>query len=252
MLAQAGSGHTAGSLGMADVFTALYFNVLKHNPKQPNWPLRDRVILSNGHICPVWYAALAEAGYFPKAKLATLRQLDSPLQGHPLYHSLPGIENTSGPLGQGVSVAAGVAYALRLKKTNPHVFCLSSDGEQNEGQVWEAVMFAAKYKLSNLTIIVDRNHIQIDGPTEKVMPLDSLKKKYEAFNWQVFEIDGHKMEEIIAAFKKARAAANRPVCVIANTIPGKGVSFMENKYEWHGKAPNQEEAARALRELNIK
>jgi len=253
MLLKAGSGHSAGALGMADVFTALYFNILKHDPKRPNWPERDRVILSNGHICPVWYATLAEAGYFSKTKLATMRQLGSPLQGHPLYHSLPGIENTSGPLGQGIATAAGMAYAIqKLRQGRERVFCLESDGEHDEGQTWEAVMFAAKYKLSNLTVIVDRNHIQITGPTEKVMPLDSLKKKYEAFNWRVIEIDGNNIEAIIKACNQAKKISTRPVCVIANTIPGKGVSFMENNFEWHGRVPNQEETRLALRQLLVK
>ncbi|OGY92633.1 MAG: transketolase [Candidatus Komeilibacteria bacterium RIFCSPLOWO2_02_FULL_48_11] len=251
MLLKAGSGHSAGSLGLADVFTALYFNVLKHDPKRPNWQERDRVILSNGHICPVWYATLAQAGYFPKRELWTLRQLGSPLQGHPRYHSAPGIENTSGPLGQGISVAAGLAYAIHeLQKSHENVFCVTSDGEHDEGQTWEAVMFAAKHKLPNLTVIIDRNNIQISGQTEQVMPLDSLKDKYQAFNWHVIEIDGHNMEEIIAALNKAKSIVERPVCVIANTIPGKGVDFMEYNYEWHGKAPNTEEAERALRQLS--
>ncbi|MDP1709372.1 MAG: transketolase, partial [Candidatus Komeilibacteria bacterium] len=175
MLSLAGSGHAAGSLGMVDVFTAFYFNILKHDPKRPNWRDRDRLLLSNGHICPVWYATLAESGYFPKRELWSLRQLGSPLQGHPYYHSLPGIENTAGPLGQGISVAVGMAYALHyLQKSSANVYCLMSDGEHDEGQTWEAIMFAAKYKLPNLTVVIDRNNIQIDGPTEHVMPLDSL------------------------------------------------------------------------------
>lgn len=250
MLVKAGSGHSAGPLGMADVFTALYFNVLKHDPKRPNWRERDRVILSNGHICPVWYATLAEAGYFNKRELWTLRQLGSGLQGHPHYHSLPGVENTAGPLGQGVSVAVGMAYALnKWENSKANVFCLTSDGEHNEGQTWEAVMFAAKHSLANLTLIIDRNNIQIDGPTEKVMPLDSLRAKYEAFNWHVLEVDGHNIEEIISACNKAKAIVERPVCIIAYTIPGKGVDFMEYDYKWHGNPPNQEQAKIALREL---
>ncbi len=250
MLVQAGSGHSAGPLGMADIFTALYFNVLRHDPKRPNWKERDRVILSNGHICPVWYATLAEAGYFPKRDLWTLRQLGSPLQGHPHYHSLPGVENTAGPLGQGISVAAGLAYALhRWEKSKANVYCLTSDGEHDEGQTWEAIMFAAKYKLPNLTVIIDRNNIQIDGETEDIMPLDSLKEKYESFNWHVLEIDGHNMEEIIGACNRARAIVEKPVCIVAHTIPGKGVSFMENNYLWHGKTPKPDEAEAALREL---
>lgn len=250
MLVQAGSGHSAGPLGMADVFTALYFSVLKHDPKRPNWRERDRVILSNGHICPVWYATLAEAGYFPKRELWGLRRLGSPLQGHPYYHSIAGVENTGGPLGQGVSVAVGMAYALHhLQKSRANVYCLMSDGEHDEGQPWEAIMFAAKHKLPNLTAIIDRNNIQIDGPTEEIMPLDSLKEKYEAFNWYVIEVDGHNLEEIMAACNRAKAIVEKPVCIIAHTIPGKGVDFMEYKYEWHGQPPKPEEAKEALREL---
>lgn len=251
MLSLAGSGHTAGALGMADVFTAFYFNILKHDPKRPNWRNRDRLILSNGHICPVWYATLAEAGYFPKRELWSMRQLGSPLQGHPVYRSLPGIENTAGPLGQGVSVAVGMAYALSyLQKTKENVYCLTSDGEHDEGQTWEAIMFAAKHKLSNLTVVIDRNNIQISGPTEHVMPLDSLKEKYEAFNWHVIEVDGHNIQEIINAANEARAITERPVCIIAYTISGKGVDFMEYDYLWHGRTPNSDEAKKALAQLS--
>jgi transketolase len=250
MLLKAGSGHSAGPLGMADVFTALYFTVLKHDPHRPNWKERDRVILSNGHICPVWYATLAEAGYFPKRELWTLRRLGSGLQGHPHRGELPGVENTSGPLGQGMSVAVGLAYGLyHLSKSKAQVYCLASDGEHDEGQTWEAIMFAAKHKLPNLTVIIDRNNIQIDGPTESVMPLDSLREKYEAFNWHVLEIDGHNIAEIIAACGEAKAITEKPVCIITHTIPGKGVDFMENNYLWHGKTPNEQEAEEALRQL---
>ncbi|MAG28557.1 transketolase [bacterium] len=249
-LEQAKSGHSAGPLGMADVFTALYFNVLNHDPKRPNLKERDRVILSAGHICPVWYATLAEAGYFPKRELWTLRKLGSSLQGHPHFHSIAGVENTAGPLGQGISIATGMAYAIRyFQKSNEMVYCIMGDGEQDEGQVWEAVMFAAKYMLPNLTVIIDRNNIQIDGPTEEVMPLDSLKDKYEGFNWHVLEVDGHNIEEVIDACNKAKAIVERPVCIIAHTIPGKGVKFMEGKYEWHGKPPKSDEAREALHQL---
>jgi len=248
MLVKAGSGHSAGSLGMADVFTALYFNILKHDPKKPNWKDRDFLILSNGHICPALYAALAEAGYFKKEELATLRKLGSRLQGHP-HRGLPGVENTSGPLGQGLSQAAGLAYALKMDGKKNTVYCLMSDGEHDEGQTWEAVMFAGKNKLPNLTAIMDRNNIQIDGNTEDVMPLEPLRAKYEAFNWHVLEIDGHNLEQIIDAAGEAKAIWNKPVMIIANTIPGKGVDFMEYDYTWHGKPPTPEEAERALREL---
>jgi transketolase len=249
-LEKAGSGHSAGPLGMADVFTALYFNVLNHDPKSPKWKNRDKVILSAGHICPVWYATLAEAGYFPKRTLWELRKLGSGLQGHPHIDSIAGVENTAGPLGQGISVAAGMAYAIRyFQKSNEMVYCIMGDGEHDEGQVWEAVMFSAKYKLPNLTVIIDRNNIQIDGPTEEVMPLDSLKEKYQGFNWHVLEVDGHNIEEVIDACNKAKAIVERPVCIIAHTIPGKGISFMEGKYQWHGKPAKGKEAREALRQL---
>ena len=249
MLEKAGSGHSAGSLGMADVFTALYFSVLKHDPKKPQWDQRDRLILSNGHICPVRYAAMAEAGYFPVKELLTLRQFGSRLQGHPERLRLPAIETTSGPLGSGLSQASGMALAGKMDKKSWRVFCLMSDGEQNAGQTWEAALFAAKNKLDNLVAIIDRNNIQIDGFTEDIMPLNPLKEKYEAFNWNVLEIDGHNIEEIIDACSQAKAVHQKPTLIIANTIPGKGVSFMENKYEWHGKPPNKEEAKKALKEL---
>ena len=249
MLENAGSGHSAGPLGMADVFTALYFRVAKINPKRPNWPDRDRIFLSNGHICPVLYATMARRGYFPVKELATLRKLGTRLQGHPHRRALPGVENTSGPLGQGLSQACGSALAAKLNKRNNWIYCLMSDGEHDEGQTWEAVMFAAKYRLSNITAILDRNNIQIDGYTEDVMPLEPLRAKYEAFNWHVIEIDGHNMEEIIGAMNQAKAITEKPVMIIAHTIPGKGVSFMEYDYLWHGKAPSKEEAKKALKEL---
>lgn len=249
MLLEAGSGHSAGPLGMADVFTALYFAVMKHEPKKPDWEDRDRLILSNGHICPVRYAAMAEAGYFPKEELMTLRKLGSRLQGHPEREKLPGVETTSGPLGSGLSQAAGYAYAARMDGRKFRVYCLMSDGEQEAGNTWEAAMFAGKNKLNNLTAVIDRNNIQIDGFTEEIMPLEPLEDKYRAFGWHVLHIDGHNMEEIIGAFDHARAVFEKPTIIIAHTIPGKGVSFMENKFEWHGKPPNKEEAELALKEL---
>ena len=249
MLVAAKSGHTAGSLGMADVFTALYFKILTHDPKRPTWEKRDRLILSNGHICPVRYTTMAHAGYFPVSELKTLRDLGSRFQGHPERTRYSGFETTSGPLGCGLAQAAGIAYAARMDGSRFRTFCITSDGEHDSGNHWEAVMFAGKNKLSNLTCFVDRNSIQIDGDTEDVMPLEPLKEKYEAFNWNVVDIDGHVMEEILNAVTKARTKSEVPTVIIANTTPGKGVSFMENLPEWHGKVPNKEEATKALEEL---
>ncbi|MEX0895922.1 MAG: transketolase [Patescibacteria group bacterium] len=249
MLAAAQSGHSAGSLGMTDVFTALYFNILKHDPRKPQWSERDRVLLSNGHICPVLYATLAEAGYFPRQELFSLRKLDSRLQGHPHVGSLPGVENTSGPLAQGLSQACGLSLALRMDANPARVYALLSDGEQQEGQTWEAYLFAAKEQLHNLTVLIDRNHIQIDGRTEDIMPLDPLATKIESFNWQVLNIDGHDMGAIQLACEEAVAETQKPTAIICNTTPGKGVSFMEGKYQWHGKPPSPEEAEQALAEL---
>ncbi len=249
MLLEAGSGHSGGPLGMADIFTALYFHILNHDPVKPDWNERDRLILSHGHICPVRYATMARSGYFPVSELKTLRKLGSRLQGHPHRGSLPGLETTSGPLGSGLSQATGLALAGRIDKAKWRVICLMSDGEQDEGNTWEGVMLAGKNKLHNLTALLDRNNIQIDGFTEDIMPLNDLKAKYEAFNWHVIEIDGHNIQEIIAAFDEAKAIFEKPTLILAHTIPGKGVSFMENKFEWHGKPPNKEEAKLALAEL---
>lgn len=251
MLVEAGSGHSAGPLGMADIFSALYFGILNHNPKNPSWPDRDRLILSNGHICPVLYATLANAGYFPVEELLTLRKINSRLQGHPHRGSLPGVETTSGPLGSGISQAIGFALAAKLNNKKYRVFCITSDGEHDEGNTWEAIMFAGNqgFKLSNLTVIVDRNNIQIDGFTEEVMPLEPLRQKYEAFKWHVIEVNGHDIEEFIAAVYEAEAIYEKPTAIIAHTIPGKGVSFMERDYLWHGKPPTKEEARIALKEL---
>jgi transketolase len=251
-LTEAKSGHSAGPLGMADIFTALYFNVLKHNPKKPKWKDRDFVVLSNGHICPVLYATMANSGYFPKKELMTLRKLGTRLQGHPHREALPGLETTSGPLGSGLSQAAGMAYALKLDGKKNKVFCLTSDGEHDEGNHWEAVLFAAKHKLNNLITILDRNYIQIDGNTETIMPLDPLDQKYRSFNWNVKKIKGNNMRQVLSALKKSRTNKKRPLMIIANTIPGKGVSFMENDYTWHGKPPTKEQAAIALAELRKK
>lgn len=249
MIYQAGSGHPGGSLGMADIFTALYFKVLNHNPKNPEDPERDRLILSNGHICPVQYASLALAGYFPLENLQTLRKLGSGLQGHPYRRFLPGIETTSGPLGSGLSQASGMAWAALHDKKSWRVVCIMSDAEQDEGNTWEAVMFAAKYKLHNLTAVLDRNKIQVDGRTEKVMPLTSVKARYEAFGWHVLEIDGHNFKEIIWAFTVAQKIKEKPVLIVADTVLGKGISFMENQVEWHSHPINKEEMERALGEL---
>ena len=249
MLVEAGSGHSAGPLGMADVFTALYFHVLNHDPKNPNWPDRDRLILSNGHICPIQYAILARAGYFDIEELKTLRKLNSRLQGHPHRGALPGIETTSGPLGSGLSQSAGFALAARLDQKKYRIYALLSDGEQDAGNTWEAAMFIGKNKLNNITAIIDRNNIQIDGFTEDIMPLESLKEKYEAFRWHVLEIDGHNIEQIVDACNEARAIFEKPTVIIAHTIPGKGVSFMEQDYLWHGIPPDKEQAKKALNEL---
>lgn len=248
-LAEAGSGHSAGSLGMADVFTALYFNILNHDPQNPSWEGRDYFILSNGHICPVFYATLANAGYFPRKELMTLRKLGSRLQGHPHRMVLPGVEVSSGPLGSGLSQGAGMVYGLRMDGRPNRVYCLTGDGEHDEGNLWEAVMFAGKYRLNHLIAIVDRNYIQIDGNTEDVMPLDPIKEKYLAFNWDVMVIDGNDIEQIIAALNKAKQSTEKPTMIIARSIPGKGVSFMENDYTWHGKPPTPEQAEIALAEL---
>jgi transketolase len=249
MLLSAGSGHSAGPLGMADVFTALYFEVMKHDPKNPKMPGRDRLVLSCGHICPVLYASLADAGYFEKSELKTLRKLGTRLHGHPHNLALPGLETSSGPLAQGASLSVGMAMAARMNHLKHRTYLVMSDGEQQEGQVWEAVMFAGKYKLHNLTAVIDRNNIQIDGHTEEVMPLDSLKAKYEAFNWHVLEVDGHNIQSIINAFREAETIFEKPTVIIAHTIPGKGVDFMENDYKWHGMPPDKEQAKKALDEL---
>ena len=248
-LVEAKSGHSAGPLGLADVVTALYFEIADIDPKYPWKETRDRIVLSCGHYCPVLYSALAHRGYFPVSELLTLRKLNSRLQGHPHLRCVPGVENTGGPLGQGVSLALGMALALKLKGNPAHVFCLSSDGEQQEGEVWEAYNMAAKYKVDNLTYIVDYNHIQIDGPIEEVMPLEPLVDKYRAFNLNVMETDGNNMAEVVKTLRKAKEHKGTPTMIVAHTTPGKGVSFMEKDYRWHGKPPNVEEAARALQEL---
>ena len=251
MLQAAGSGHSAGPLGLADIITAIYFNIMNIDPKNPEWEDRDVFFLSNGHTVPVQYAAMAEAGYFDIEELMTLRKFGSRLQGHPERERLPGLENTSGPLGSGLSQAAGYAYSLQYLDDQKHrfVYVIMGDGELNEGNIWEAAMFAGKYKLSQLIAIVDRNNIQIDGNTEDVMPLEDLRGKWESFGWHVLEIDGHNIESVIDAASTGRAITNRPTVIIAHTIPGKGVPFMEYDYHWHGITPNSEQAKEALVKL---
>ena len=237
MLIAAGSGHTAGPLGMADIFATLYFHILKHDPSQPEWPERDRLVLSNGHIVPVHYATMAHAGYFPVEECLTLRKFGSRLQGHPERLRLSGLETTSGPLGEGLAQAAGMAYALRMDKKPNRVYCVVSDGEQEEGNTWEAAMFAGKYKLAGLTAIMDRNNIQIDGMTEDIMPLEPLADKYRAFNWHVLEVNGNDIAAFITAVEEAKAIYEKPTIIIAHTIPGKGVKEIEFDYRWHGVPP---------------
>jgi transketolase len=238
MLVEAGSGHSAGPLGMADIFTALYFRVMNHDPQNPDWADRDRLILSNGHTVPVRYATMARAGYFPLKELKTLRKFGSRLQGHPERLRLPGLETTSGPLGSGLSAACGMALALKMDgRKSQRIYCVTGDGELDEGNIWEGVMLGAKYRLNNLTVIVDRNNIQIDGPTEAVMPLGDLGDKWRSFGWHVIEIDGHNIQGIIDACNMAKAIEEQPTVIIAHTIPGKGVDYMEYDFHWHGIPP---------------
>lgn len=249
MLVEAGSGHSAGPLGMADIFAALYFHIMRHDPANPEWEERDRLILSNGHICPVRYAAMAEAGYFPVSELSTLRKFGTRLQGHPERLRLPGAETTSGPLGAGLAQAAGLAYAGKMDGKTWRVYCACSDAEQQCGLHWEAVFFAAKFRLDNLICIIDRNNIQIDGLTEDVMPLEPLAAKYAAFNWTVLECDGNDIVAFVETVARAQEVKHRPVVIIAQNVPGKGEDFMEGDYHWHGKPPSESEAVEALREL---
>ena len=259
-LEAAGSGHSAGPLGLADIFTALYFDILKHDPKDPLWDQRDFLLLSNGHCAPVLYTTLAHAGYFDRKELLTLRKFGSRLQGHPERERLPGVETSSGPLGSGLSQACGIALAMKMNNDHHRwVYCVMGDGEQNEGNIWEAAMLANKYKLHNVIAITDRNNIQIDGTTEYVMPLEDLKAKWESFGWHVIEIDGNSIDAFIDAAAMARAIVEKPVMIIAHTVPGKGVDFMEYDYHWHGipvgiediagAPPKDEQAKVALHEL---
>ncbi len=249
-LLNAGSGHSAGPLGMADILTAMYFHVLNHEPENPEWEERDRLVLSNGHICPGLYVTLAHAGYFPKEELKTLRELGTRLQGHPHNVALPGVENSSGPLGHGLSQACGMAKAALMDDEDWRVYCLMSDGEQEEGNTWEAAMFAGNNDLHNLTAIMDRNNIQIDGYTENVMPLEPLREKYESFGWHVMEVNGHNIRHVIDAVEEAQAVYEKTSLIIAHTIPGKGVDFMEQDYHWHGKPPDEDQAEEALEQLH--
>lgn len=250
MLEHAGSGHSAGPLGLTEIFTALYFDIMNYNPKQPDWSQRDLLLLSNGHTVPVQYATMAHAGFFDKKELTTLRKFGSRLQGHPERTKLPGLENTSGPLGCGLSQGCGMALAMRMNKDlHRWVYVVMGDGELNEGNIWEAAMLAGKEKLHNVIGIIDRNNIQIDGQTEDVMPLEDLRGKWESFGWHVIDIDGNDVEAVIDACAMARAIVEKPTMIIAHTIPGKGIDFMEYDFRWHGIPPNHEQAKEALKKL---
>jgi transketolase len=249
MICTAGAGHPGGSLSAADILTALYFRVMRIDPKNPGWPDRDRFILSKGHACPVWYAVLAERGYFDKSHLATLRRLGSILQGHPDMHKTPGVDMTVGSLGHGFSAGLGMALSGKLRKKDYHVWVVVGDGESQEGSIWEAAMAAPKWKLDNLTVILDRNHLQNDYCVDDEMPIEPVVDKWRAFNWHVEKIDGHSMEQVVEALEAAKARTGIPTAIIAETVKGKGVSFMENVADWHGKAPCQAEADKALDEI---
>lgn len=250
MLIEAGSGHSAGPLGMADIFTALYFHIMTHDPKKPNWAKRDRLILSNGHICPIRYVTMAHAGYFPKKELMTLRKFGTRLQGHPELHKLPGVETTSGPLGSGSSQAAGMAYVGLLDKQPWRVYCVMGDGELDAGQNWEALMFAGRNRLYNLTLIIDRNNIQIDGPTEEIMPLEPITAKFESFGFNVLRCAGNSIRDFVTAVERAHGVSEKPSVIIADTVPGYGIDYMEYDYLWHGKPPGKgQEATDAITQL---
>lgn len=252
MLVIAQTGHSGGPLGMADIFTALYFNIMNIDNVDNLKKERDYLFVSIGHIAPVWYATLARRGYFPVEELKTLRRINGRLQGHPApahTHGVPGVEITSGSLGQGLSIAVGTALGLRLDGKDNYVYCINGDGELQEGQIWEAMMTAGHHKVDNLTMIVDRNHCQIDNRTENVLGIEPLADKFKAFNWEVFEIDGHNMQEILDTLEKAKAFKGKPTVIIAKTFMGRGVSFMEDNYKWHGVPPNVDQASIALKEL---
>jgi transketolase len=249
MLTKAGSGHPGGSLSAIDIVVALYFARLRHDPKRPDWLERDRFVLSKGHGAPALYAVMAEAGYFPKAELYTLRQLGSRLQGHPVNTALPGIEACTGSLGQGLSVAQGMALASKMEGNRFHVYCMIGDGESQEGQIWEAAMSAGNFKLDTLTVFLDYNRGQIDGPVQDVMDIEPIEQKWRAFKWNVLRIDGHDFEQILGAIDQARATHGRPTIIVSDTVKGKGVSFMEHQIAWHGAAPNKDQATKALEDL---
>lgn len=249
MLAEAQSGHTAGALGMADIFTAFYFYILHHDPENPDWEDRDRLILSNGHIVPVRYAAMALSGYFPVEETLTLRQLGSRLQGHPERQHVPGLETTSGPLGEGLGQAVGIALGGRMDGKSFHTYCISSDAEQQCGVTWEAVMFAGKEGLASLTLVIDRNNIQISGNTQDVMPIEPLTEKYESFGWHVIMVDGNDIDMFCEAVEHAHAESGKPTVIIANTVPGKGVHAIEHMHEWHGKTPSKDEAKQWIADI---
>lgn len=251
-LTEASSGHLGGSLGLADIFTTLYFNILEHNPAEPNWSDRDPLILSIGHVAPILYTTLAHVGYFPKEELLSLRKLNSRLQGHPgRDHGLPGIELSAGSLGQGLSVSVGMALSAKMDKKSHHIYTILGDGELQEGSVWEAAMSAAHHKLNNLIAIVDRNGVQIDGKTSDVMEIEPLTDKWKSFGWNVLHCDGHNFEELIATLEKAKEKKNAPTVIIAKTKMGKGISEIEDDYRWHGKVPSKDEAHRFINELDI-
>lgn len=249
MIFAAGSGHPGGSLSYADILAALYFKIMNHRSQDPQWEDRDRLVLSKGHAAPAYYAALAESGYFPISELITLRKLGSRLQGHPSRNKTPGVEMSTGSLGQGLSVANGMALAAKLDKRSYRIFCLCGDGEMQSGQIWEAAMLGAHYKLDNVTAFLDRNRLQIDGPTEMIMSIEPIAKKWDAFGWNVIEIDGHDMRQILDACDMTKEIKGKPTMIIAHTVKGKGVSFMENSVPFHGKAPTEDELRRGLREL---
>ncbi|MCK4613333.1 MAG: transketolase [Thermoplasmata archaeon] len=252
MIHEAGSGHPGGSLSAADILTALYFYIMRHDPKNLNWPERDRLVLSKGHAAPALYAALAESGYFPVEELITLRKLGSRLQGHPSMRHLPGIDMSTGSLGQGFSAAIGIALGGKLDRKDYYVYAILGDGEIEEGSIWEAAMSASHYNLDHLIAFLDRNRLQIDGRTEQVMSIAPVKEKWEAFGWNVIEINGHSIHEIIRAVDRAKTSEGRPNIIIAHTVKGKGVSFMEGSVHFHGKAPNDEQYQIAMRELRGK